>query len=110
MRMLLLAVCTSLALAAISSGNVLAQQLPAAPSSGTPVATEIKDTVVNPWSITDNVPVTNVYWRGRYYRGWARPYYAKPYRYGGYYYGYGKPRCWWNGYRWKCRPKRVIVY
>jgi len=99
-----------LALAAVLSGYALAQQVPAAPSSGQPSAVEIKDTVVTPWNISGNVPVTSVYWKGRYYRGWARPYYVKPYRYGGYYYGYSRPRCWWYGYRWKCRPKRVIVY
>jgi hypothetical protein len=70
-----------------------------------------KDTVVDPLGSPIQAPVSNVYWRGsgRVYGGVYPPYY-RPYRYGTYYYGYRPYRCWWNGYRWKCKPRRVIVY
>jgi hypothetical protein len=106
----LLVVSMSLALAVLSSGDGNAQQAPGNSSTGQSPPMEIKDTVVNPYATVDRVPVTNVYWRGRYYRSWPGRYSWRPYRYGGYYYGYRVPRCWWNGYRWICKPKRVIIY
>ena len=78
-------------------------------------ATVLADRVVNPEGTTLQVPVTNVRWRGGYYGG--RHYsgrhsgYWRPYhRYRSYYYGDPRPRCWWNGYRWICRPGRWGVY
>jgi len=99
------AVFLALALIAVSSGSARAQQ-----AVGESASTEIRDTVVDPRVVSDAVPAMSVYWGGRYYRPWARPYAWRPYRYGGYWAAYRVPRCWWNGCRWICRPKRVLMY
>jgi len=95
----------SLVIVAIFAGAGHAQQATANPRSGPVLMQTLTDTVVTPDASALSVPATTVYWRGRY---WHRPY-LRPYAYR-YYYGYPGRRCWWNGYRWKCRPKRVIVY
>ncbi|HMK36459.1 MAG TPA: hypothetical protein VK463_15400 [Desulfomonilaceae bacterium] len=100
----------SLALVAFFPGSSNAQQTPG------PVSGQLmQDTVVNPGAAGITVPVTTVRWRGWYgprWRGWyGRPYYRAywgPYAYGGY--CYSRPRCWWNGYRWKCGSRRAFVY
>jgi hypothetical protein len=84
-----------------------------------PKAAAYTDTVVAPHGSAIQAPVSKAYWRGsRGYGGWYGPYhrpyrygaFSGPYRYRTFYYGNRAYRCWWNGYRWKCPPRRVMVY
>jgi hypothetical protein len=108
-KLFVCAVVLFLGVIGLSSESAFAQQ-GVGTSGSNQVAMEMKDTVVDPGVVAGAVPATSVYWGGRYYRSWGRPYW-RPYRYGGYWSVYrGGPRYWWNGYRWICRPTRVLVY
>jgi hypothetical protein len=98
----------SLALAVIFAGSSYAQSTAGNISSNPSAITEYADNVVSLETSAVQAPVTNVYW-GRWGCG-PRPYWRRPYyRYG--YYARGLyPRCWWNGWRWICPPKRVVIY
>ncbi|HTY22644.1 MAG TPA: hypothetical protein VMC85_05910 [Desulfomonilaceae bacterium] len=107
----------SLVLMAVFAGSSRAQQMGGSVSYDQFSARESADTVVSPEKSELQASVTTVGWRhGGYWRGghWGRPYWRghwRPYhRYGWSYLYPPYPRCWWNGWRWRCGPKRVIIY
>lgn len=105
-----LAAMLSVGLVLVLFGPGHAQQSPGNLPRSQASTAVLTDTVVTPDGLANPVPGTTVRWRGWRYGGWNRPYW-RTYRYGWYpSYGYRSPRCWWNGYRWKCRSYRSFAY
>ncbi|MGO9566299.1 MAG: hypothetical protein ACLP5H_02035 [Desulfomonilaceae bacterium] len=110
----------SLGLVVVFAGSSYAQQASGTTSYDQPAATQYTDTVLSLEKSELQASVSNVWWRGGghwrrpYWRHNWRPYwrrYWRPYYSYGWYYGYRPyPRCWWNGWRWICPPRRVVIY
>ncbi|MGO9567405.1 MAG: hypothetical protein ACLP5H_07695 [Desulfomonilaceae bacterium] len=98
----------SLALAVSFAGSSYGQPTVANTSYDQSSATEYADNVVSPEKPALQASVTTVHWtRWRY---GSRAYWRGPYYRYGYYASRPYPRCWWNGWRWICRPKTIIIY
>jgi hypothetical protein len=105
---------TSLVLAVISAGPIYAQPTAGSTSYAQSSAAAYGDNVVSPEKSALQAPVTRVHWRRLRYgprAHWWRPY--------GYRHHFCRPhfrhyrpsfRCWWNGWRWVCPPRRIIIY
>jgi hypothetical protein len=99
---------TSLALMVIFAGLSCAQSKVGNTSYGRYPATDYADNVVSPEKSVLLAPITSVHWTR--WRNGLRAYWRGPYYRYGYYASRPHPRCWWNGWRWICPPKRIIIY
>jgi hypothetical protein len=104
----------SLVLVVICAGSIYAQPTAGNTSYAQSSATAYGDNVVSPKTSALQAAVTSVHWTRWRHRPWGR--WWRPYRYRHHfyrpYYRYYRPyyRCWWNGWRWVCPSRRIIIY